>query len=210
MGKGLSEPKAIEAANQLLSYYPSDPAAGSPFGTGNETFGQPPQYKRLAAIKGDLDFIAAERFFQQIVSKTQPSWAGLFAQPLPPPLPQFGVSHGTDLAMYFPKLYDPAGDIPSLDEVDGLAEQMQSSIIGLVVDLDPNSALYGVSVRIFCYPPPRLTPPWLLDVQWPTYDCKTDGAVLEWKVNSTGVIDDTYRKDALSFINGVSVEVAGH
>ena len=36
--------------DNVMSFYPSDPSAGSPFGTGNETFGTGPGYKRGAAI----------------------------------------------------------------------------------------------------------------------------------------------------------------
>jgi hypothetical protein len=34
----------------VISLYPDDPSAGSPFGTGNETFGTGSGYKREAAI----------------------------------------------------------------------------------------------------------------------------------------------------------------
>ena len=44
-------PGALKAGiDDLISLYPSDPSAGSPFGTGNETFGTGPGYKRGAAI----------------------------------------------------------------------------------------------------------------------------------------------------------------
>jgi hypothetical protein len=39
-----------DAANTLLELYPDIPALGSPFNTGNETFGLPTGYKREAAI----------------------------------------------------------------------------------------------------------------------------------------------------------------
>jgi acetylcholinesterase len=38
------------AANHILQLYPDDPAQGSPFNTGNETFGRSSQYKRYSAI----------------------------------------------------------------------------------------------------------------------------------------------------------------
>ncbi len=38
------------AADQILELYPDIPALGSPFNTGNETFGLSSQFKRLAAI----------------------------------------------------------------------------------------------------------------------------------------------------------------
>ncbi|CCO27203.1 hypothetical protein RSOLAG1IB_04049 [Rhizoctonia solani AG-1 IB] len=46
----------ITAAKELLSLYPTYPAAGSPYGTGNETFGRGAQYKRFASLFGDLAF----------------------------------------------------------------------------------------------------------------------------------------------------------
>lgn len=40
----------LNAANKLLKLYPDIPELGSPFNTGNETFGLPTGYKREAAI----------------------------------------------------------------------------------------------------------------------------------------------------------------
>lgn len=40
------------AVRTLLDLYPDIPALGSPFDTGNETFGLPTSYKREAAIVG--------------------------------------------------------------------------------------------------------------------------------------------------------------
>jgi len=39
-----------EAVNRILELYPDNPALGSPFNTGNETFGLPQGYKRWAAF----------------------------------------------------------------------------------------------------------------------------------------------------------------
>jgi acetylcholinesterase len=50
---GITNATAVE---KLLKFYPTDPAAGSPYGTGNETFGLAAQYKRLASVVGDLIF----------------------------------------------------------------------------------------------------------------------------------------------------------
>ena len=38
------------AIDYLFKLYPDDPVLGSPFGTGNETFGLPTAYKRVAAM----------------------------------------------------------------------------------------------------------------------------------------------------------------
>ena len=57
----------------LLQYYPDDVAAGSPFGTGtaNEIG---PQYKRYAAIVGDIMFQAPRRLFLQHTARQQSTW----------------------------------------------------------------------------------------------------------------------------------------
>ena len=39
------------AVDKLLDLYPDVPALGSPFGTGNNTFGLSSQYKRASAIR---------------------------------------------------------------------------------------------------------------------------------------------------------------
>jgi hypothetical protein len=44
-------PGALKAGlDKVISLYPDDPSAGLPFGTGNETFGTGPGYKRGSAI----------------------------------------------------------------------------------------------------------------------------------------------------------------
>lgn len=53
---GLSLGIANTTVVELLKYYPDDPSAGSPYNTGNKTFGRAPQYKRTASVIGDLLF----------------------------------------------------------------------------------------------------------------------------------------------------------
>ena len=47
--------------NTWLQLYPDIPSEGSPFNTGNETFGLSPEWKRGSAIVGDLEFQALRR-----------------------------------------------------------------------------------------------------------------------------------------------------
>jgi hypothetical protein len=49
-------------ANKLLKLYPDIPALGSPYNTGNETFGLSPQFKRIASYVGDNGMHALRRF----------------------------------------------------------------------------------------------------------------------------------------------------
>ncbi|EEB92513.1 hypothetical protein MPER_08964 [Moniliophthora perniciosa FA553] len=49
--------------NELTNIYPDDPRFGSPYGTGNQTFGLDPEYKHYASILGDLLLNAERRLF---------------------------------------------------------------------------------------------------------------------------------------------------
>lgn len=49
------------AAEKLVQLYPDVPALGSPFNTGNETFGLSSQYKRLAAISAHYSIFLLSR-----------------------------------------------------------------------------------------------------------------------------------------------------
>jgi len=59
---------------ELLVYYPQDPTQGSPYDTGtlNELS---PQFKRIAALQGDVIFQAPRRFFLEQRSGNQSTWA---------------------------------------------------------------------------------------------------------------------------------------
>ena len=58
----------------LFELYPNDPAAGSPFLTGDANQ-LAPMYKRMAAFQGDAIFQAPRRFFLDQQSSKQPTWS---------------------------------------------------------------------------------------------------------------------------------------
>ncbi len=62
------------AAAKILDLYPADPAAGSPYNTGNE-FAYSPQYKRMAAFQGDFFLHAPRRTFVQHLAEKQPVYS---------------------------------------------------------------------------------------------------------------------------------------
>jgi hypothetical protein len=68
-------PQATDAeVDQLLSVYPDDVTQGSPFDTAlNNTV--TPEFKRLAALQGDLIFTGPRRFFLQQRANKQPTWS---------------------------------------------------------------------------------------------------------------------------------------
>jgi hypothetical protein len=59
--------------SDVMALYPSDPREGSPFNT-SFLNAITPQYKRSAALQGDVVFQAPRRFFVQQRSGNQPVW----------------------------------------------------------------------------------------------------------------------------------------
>lgn len=60
--------------DQLLDFYPDNVTQGSPFDTGNLN-ALTPQFKRLAALQGDMVFQAPRRYFLQNRYDKQNTWA---------------------------------------------------------------------------------------------------------------------------------------
>ena len=71
-------PRSVVA--KLLELYPSDPALGSPFDTG-DAFAFSPQFKRMAALQGDFIEQAPRRLFVQTLAKTQPVFSYRASRP---------------------------------------------------------------------------------------------------------------------------------
>jgi len=79
---------------QVMVAYPSDITQGSPFDTGLSN-AITPQFKRIAALLGDLVFQAPRRFFLQNTAEKQNSWA--FLSKRLKALPVLGSAHSSDL-----------------------------------------------------------------------------------------------------------------
>ena len=58
----------MQVIGGILELYPDVPALGSPFGTGNETFGLNSEFKRASAIQGDVAFTSLRRQLAQNAS----------------------------------------------------------------------------------------------------------------------------------------------
>ncbi|KAI0787376.1 carotenoid ester lipase precursor [Fomes fomentarius] len=80
--------------DSVLTLYPGDIIAGSPFNTGILN-AITPQFKRLAAMQGDLVFQAPRRFFLEQTSGKQNTWA--FLNKRLKALPALGSAHGSDI-----------------------------------------------------------------------------------------------------------------
>ncbi|KAK7051297.1 hypothetical protein VNI00_004797 [Paramarasmius palmivorus] len=82
-------------ADKLVALYPDIPALGSPFGTGNETFGLDQGLKRFAAWFGDINFQSLRRLWiQTAANKGVPTYGYEFTQPQANSS-YLGVSHST-------------------------------------------------------------------------------------------------------------------
>ncbi|KAI0349899.1 carotenoid ester lipase precursor [Trametes cingulata] len=110
----------------LFTLYPDDPAAGSPFDTGdaNELY---PQFKRIAAFQGDVAFQATRRFFLDQVSSKQPAWSFVSKRD---PLPGLGVTHGSEFA----RLLTQGND------------DLATYVIHFATTLDPNGAPHAGTI----------------------------------------------------------------
>ncbi|TFY75253.1 hypothetical protein EWM64_g8758 [Hericium alpestre] len=100
-----------------LRHYPGLPSAGCPFDTGFRNI-LGPQYKRIAAIQGDVVFHSPRRFFLQHLAGRQNSWS--FLSKRMKDLAFMGSAHATDILNAF-------GD-----------GELRDYIIRFVNTLDPN------------------------------------------------------------------------
>jgi len=102
----------------IAKLYPSDPAVGSPFDTGNANQ-ITPQWKRLAAFQGDFAFQGPRRHFMENTADRQPAWS--FLNKRLKSTPGLGAYHNTDLT-----------------QTIGGHGELQDYIIRFVNHLDPN------------------------------------------------------------------------
>ncbi|OJJ43642.1 hypothetical protein ASPZODRAFT_154477 [Penicilliopsis zonata CBS 506.65] len=119
----------LEEMQELVDEYPNTTTDGSPFGTSifNNWY---PQYKRIAAILGDLTFILTRRAFlngAREVNPDVPCWSYLSSYDYGTPI--LGTFHGSDLLQVF------YGILP-----DYASAAIQSYYFSFVYELDPNAA----------------------------------------------------------------------
>ncbi|KAI0036275.1 carotenoid ester lipase precursor [Vararia minispora EC-137] len=107
------------AVKRVLELYPDDPAQGSPFDTGSAN-AITPQYKRIAAILGDIVFQAPRRFFQSSRAGLQTQFAFLNKRGKSNPV--VGSFHGSDTTI----IYGPS--------------DLTDYLVRFVARLDPNGA----------------------------------------------------------------------
>ncbi|KAJ7614128.1 extracellular triacylglycerol lipase precursor [Roridomyces roridus] len=162
---------------KLLVLYPDDPALGSPFGTGNQTFGLSPQFKRAAAIATDLDFLSQRRFFVDSASRLGvPTFAYLFTQPQVGVPPSLGVEHGSEIAFVYGAPADTSASAVALARV------MTDYWVSFATSLTPND---GKGI-------PR--PEW-------TQHTPANQAVIQLNGANLTMIPDNFRLEQTNFFN---------
>ncbi|KAI0296557.1 carotenoid ester lipase precursor [Multifurca ochricompacta] len=87
-----------EEVDLLLKYYPENPEAGCPFDTGTRN-ALTSQFKRIAAVQGDIVFHGPRRFLLKYRAGKQRSWA--FIHKRGKNVPFIGSAHATDLINSF-------------------------------------------------------------------------------------------------------------
>ncbi|KAF7358222.1 Carboxylic ester hydrolase [Mycena venus] len=173
-----SSPTTLQSSLEtLLQLYPDDPALGSPFDTGNETFGLSSAFKRASAVVGDSDFQSQRRLWIETASKAGVKTFGyLFTEPQPTSPPVLGVFHASELLYVYGKPSDTSTQSEQLSRI------MTDYWVSFVASLTPNDGL-GV---------PR--PEW-------TQFTPQNNALIQLNGANLTMIPDTYRAEQIAFFN---------
>ncbi|KAJ7448285.1 esterase 1 [Mycena galericulata] len=129
--------ETLEAAvDTLLKLYPDIPALGSPYNTGNNTFGLGPEYKRSAAIFGDLDFQSQRRIWTETAANAGvPTYGYLFTQPQPNSAAALGVFHSAEIYYVYSASNNTAPSAILLSRI------MTDYLVSFATSLTPNDGL---------------------------------------------------------------------
>ncbi|KAJ7584647.1 extracellular triacylglycerol lipase precursor [Mycena floridula] len=169
---------------KVLKLYPNDPALGSPFNTGNETFGLSRGYKRASAILGDLAVESQRRLWIQTAAKAGVKTFGyLFTEPTPGAKPRLGVSHSSEIPFVYGIV---AANTSAPVSARKLSSVMVDYWVSFATSLDPNDEK-GISRP-----------------HWQQYT-PTNQVLLQLNGLNTTHIPDDYRQKQIDFINSQSV-----
>ncbi|KAJ7889615.1 esterase 1 [Mycena leptocephala] len=162
------------SVDQIVSQISTSFTPCCPFNTGTDTFGFSSEYKRAAALLGDVLIQAPRRFWSQTASAGGTTvYSYMFIDPQPQNPPFLGVAHLSEL----PYIY---GGITGPDKV-ALSVMMQDYWISFATSLDPNDGKGST----------RPT--------WEEYG--VDQRIIQLNSTGTTMIADDFRQDQMSFIN---------
>ncbi|KAI1506230.1 Alpha/Beta hydrolase protein [Biscogniauxia marginata] len=154
----------------LVNTYEPDPAAGSPFRTGilNNPY---PEFKRLAAILGDLVFTLTRRVFLDITLAAHPdvpAWSYLASYDYGTPI--LGTFHGSDLLQVF------YGVLPNY-----ASRTIHSYYLSFVYNGDPNDEDAAGDIP-----------------EWPQW--KDDRQLMQFFSDRASLLADDFRQDSCDWI----------
>ena len=169
-----SNPNAVSDVTGLVANYPDQPLvgqpAGSPFDTGllNNIY---PEFKRLAAILGDITFTLARRNYLDVVSSQVKSWSYLNSYLFG--TPDLGTFHATDILYTY-------GDLGELQEP---TVAVQTYYISFINNLSPNSIMTAAPL-----------------VTWPQYT-SSNPSLVNFQAATNTIIPDTFRQSASTYLS---------
>lgn len=156
---------------KFVSFYPNDPAAGSPFGTGSD-YQLYPQYKQLAAAVGDIGQQFGRRAYNNLMAARLPAIYAYHAT-YNRGTSALGTYHGSDVGVLFNFRNSTA--LPS--------QSGQVYYISFVNNLDPNVIRNPRS-----------------NVTWPKFT-EDNKVILNFGATANVVEPDTYRQEAFEYWN---------
>ncbi|KAH8816695.1 lipase 3 precursor [Xylogone sp. PMI_703] len=153
----------------MVDTYPQDLSAGSPFRT-SILNGLYPQFKRLAAILGDLTFTLTRRGFLSITSEVAPSvpsWSYLSSYDYGTPF--LGTFHGSDILQVF------YGILPNY-----ASASIHAYYLSFVYNMDPNKGTSSI------YP------------KWPQWS--SGQQLMNFYATNGVLLADNFRSDSYNYI----------
>ncbi|WVQ75789.1 hypothetical protein IAR50_005422 [Cryptococcus sp. DSM 104548] len=189
----LLEPNGLsnETLAQLFSYYPNNASLGSPFDTGNETFGLDPSFKQLAAILGDAQFQAQRRYFLRQANQhgNGKTWTYQFEQLASGSPGYLGVYHASEISYVYGSakpgetaLTGVPGNYTDADT--RLSESIMEYWLNFAYYADPNGS-NGTSTSNATY--------------WPAHNTD-DKQILRLIADNITVFSDDYREEGMDFV----------
>ncbi|KAL1708378.1 Alpha/Beta hydrolase protein [Schizophyllum commune] len=154
---------------QLEALYPEDPALGSPYGTGNETFFGA-HFKRAASLYGDIHFQAPRRrYIAAAVAKGIPAWSYIWSQQPPGAEDWEGVYHTSEIPYVF------LNDGPVRQRDFALQAQTAALWISFAYNLNPTHPEYAA---------------------WPQYGAEKN--TMNFSTAGSSVGKDDYREEQIA------------
>ncbi|KAJ7053496.1 Alpha/Beta hydrolase protein [Mycena amicta] len=168
------------AIERVLELYPSDPASGSPFDTGDAN-ALTPEFKRIGALLTDIEFAGPRRWFLQHASRKQDVWGWLSKRGKS--TPGLGAFHSSDLSLFFPS-FDANGTVVLGDVLAPVA------LLNFLNSLNPNIPASAANQNAS------------LPTAWPPYASAESQASLLTFVDDAAqwnVTADDFRAEAIAY-----------